>query len=196
MSRLVRLRVARQEGGILSYDINFWKQERPLPLSPEEVYSRLNKREPVEGIAKLPVDEILARLKSAFPDFDPTVRFPDVRTSKGSIEFFWSEYHFRFDIRGICGDCQKLVDIMRDFDCPMYDPQANKRYDSQDGTALGEAPPFKDATPEQEAEIERIKSEFLAAMNDPSQKRGCAGTAALLVLALGGVAWAIALHLG
>jgi hypothetical protein len=179
----------------LSYDINFWKQQRPLALSAQEIYERLNKKEPVEGLAKLPVDEILARLKAAFPDFDPAESFPLARTSEGSIEFFWSDQHFRFDIRGICGDCQKLVDIMSEFGCPMYDPQEGKRHDSQGGTALGEKPKFEDTTPEQKAEMERIKAEFLGKMTGP-QKKGCAGQAAMFLFALGGVGWAIVRRLG
>ena len=165
----------------MSYDINFWRQERPLELSAQEIYERLNKREPVEGLAKLPVEQILARLKHAFPDFDPAEDFPLARTAEGSIEFGWSDYHFRFDIRGICGDCQKLVDIMSEFDCPMYDPQVGKRYDASNGTSLGERPTFEDATPEQKAEMERIKNEFMDAMSGGGKrKRGCAGSAMLL----------------
>lgn len=144
----------------------------------------------MDGLAKLPVDEILARVKLAFPDFDPSESFPLARTSEGSIEFSWSDQHFRFDIRGICGDCQKLVDIMTDFDCPMYDPQEGKRYDAQDGTGLGEKPTFVDTTPEQKAEIERLRAEFLAKVGGPPRK-GCARPAALLLLALGGVRWTL-----
>src|SRR5215469_10747766 len=102
----------------MSYDINFWKQERPLDLSAQEIYERLSSGEKAEGLAKLPVPQIHQRLKEAFPSFDPNEKFPLVRTSQGSIEFGWSDYHFRFDIRGEAGsDCQKLVNIMADFGC-------------------------------------------------------------------------------
>ena len=173
----------------MSYDINFWKQERPLELSPQEVYERLSSRQLVDGLAKLPVDEILARLKEAYPDFDPAESFPLARTSEGSIEFSWSDYHFRFDIRGVCGDCQKLVDIMTDFGCPMYDPQLGKRYDADNGMALGERQVFEDTSPEQKAELERLKAEFLAGLSG-SQKKGCAGKAAMFLIALAGAVWA------
>jgi len=169
----------------MSYDINFWKQQRPLPLSPQEIYEKLSQREQVEGLAKLPIDQILARLKQAFPDFDPSEEFPLAETSEGSIEFIWTDYHFRFDIRGICGDCQKLVDIMREFDCPMYDPQAGKRYDSQNGTALGVAPKFEDTTPEQKAQLEAMKAEMIRKMTAQSQKQGCAGRAGVFLLVIG-----------
>ena len=110
----------------MSYDINFWKQDKPLDLSAQEIYERLSERQPVEGLVKLPVDEILDRLTVAFPDFHRKESFPTARTSEGSVEFIWSDYNFRFDIRGgICADCQKLVDIMADYGCPMYDPRSS-----------------------------------------------------------------------
>jgi hypothetical protein len=171
----------------MSYDINFWKQERPLSLSPEEIYGKLCKGEAVEGLVKLPVAQIHARLKQTFPEFEPE-EFSIVRTPAGSIEFSWSDYHFRFDIRGICGECQKLVDVMREFGCPMYDPQENKRYDSRGGTGLGDAPKFEDATPEQKAEMERIKREALAQFSAMSAKTGCGRSAALLCIAFVAVA--------
>ena len=175
----------------MSYDINFWKQERQLNLSPEEIYGKLCKGEVVEGLAKLPVEQIHAKLKQAFPDYEAQ-RWSTVQTSEGSIEFSWSDYHFRFDIRGICGECQKLVDVMRDFGCPMYDPQVNKRYDSEGGIGLGDAPKFEDTTPEQKAEMERIKREALAKFSGASEKKGCGASATLLcicVIVVGVVVW-------
>jgi len=164
----------------MSYDINFWKQERPLTLSPEDVYKKLCNGEPVQGLAKLPVEQIHTKLKQAFPEFDPTEQFSTVQTSEGSIEFSWSDRHFRFDIRGICGECQKLVDVMKEFDCPMYDPQDNKRYDAQGGMALGGAPKFEDPTPEEKVEWERVRRETLAKFSAASEKKGCRGPALFL----------------
>jgi hypothetical protein len=144
----------------VSYDISFWKQERPLGIPPAEIYGALCRGEPVPGLAKLPVDQILQRLNQVFPAFDPSERFPLVRTSKGSIEFSWSDQHFRFDLRGICGECQKLADLMREFDCPMYDPQENRRYDAEQGMGLGVAPRFE--VPPTSEQAERIIAEALA----------------------------------
>ncbi len=167
----------------MSYDINFWKQERELNLSPEQIYGELCRGETVEGLARLPLDQIHDRLQQAFPDYEAEEECI-VQTSEGSIEFSWSDYHFRFDIRGVCGDCQKLVDVMREFGCPMYDPQLNKRYDSEGGTALGDAPKFEDTSPEENAEIERIKRETLAMLIGTPEKKGCRGSAALMCICL------------
>ena len=175
----------------MSYDINFWKQERQLELSPEQIYGKLCKGEAVEGLAKLPIEQIHARLKQTFPDYEAQ-RWSTVQTSEGSIEFSWSDYHFRFDIRGICGECQKLVDVMREFGCPMYDPQENKRYDSEGGTGLGDAPKFEDETPEEKAKMERIRREALAKFSGASEKKGCGASAVLLcicAMVVGVIVW-------
>ena len=62
----------------MSYDINFWKQERSLELTNEEIYAKLCSGEAVDGLARLPTDKILQRLRERFPAFDPSDDFPDV----------------------------------------------------------------------------------------------------------------------
>jgi hypothetical protein len=172
----------------MSYDINFWKQERPLELSAQEIYQRLSKGESVDGLATLAVDRILAQLREAFPDFDPEEEFPLVSLDDGSIEFIWSDQYFRFDFRGEVGATHqnRLVRIMSDHGCPMYDPQVNKRYDADGGTKLGEFYRFEDPTPEQKAEIERLKQQFMAKLEGQGQPKGCRGSA--VILALGALA--------
>ena len=182
----------------MSYDINFWKQERPLPLTAEEIYGHLCRREPVDGLARLPVDAILARLQQQFPQFDPKAEFPDVDVENGNIEFGWSDQHFRFDLRGevSAADRNALVRIMHDFGCPLYDPQVNKRYDAAEGTAIGETPAFEDPTPEQKEQMEKLKADMMGMFSGQKQKKGCAGSAALLAITVGGLAWAVARRLG
>jgi hypothetical protein len=165
----------------MSYDINFWKQERPLDLSAQQIYERLSDGESVDGLAVLPVDQILQQLQEAFPKFDPQEKFPLVSLEDGSIEFIWSDQYFRFDLRGDVGAVHenRLVQIMADHGCPMYDPQINKRYDADQGMSLGELPKFEDATPAQKAEIERIKQQFMAQLQRRQQAKGCRSTAVL-----------------
>lgn len=168
----------------MSYDINFWKQERPLDLSAQQIYERLSRQEPVEGLAKLPVETILGELREAFPTFDPTEKFPLVSLDEGSIEFFWSDQFFRFDLRGEIGAAHenKLVTIMAEHGCPMYDPQLGRRYDAANGTALGDRPQFEDPSPERKAELERLKQQFTARLDGMSTKnKGCARPAAILL---------------
>lgn len=178
----------------MSYDINFWKQQRSLSLGAEEIYGRLCSGEEVEGLTLLPVDTILARLKERFPAFDPTQEFPDVQLEEGNIEFIWSNFHFRFDFRGDvpAADRNAIVEIMRSFGCPMYDPQVNKRYDAADGTEVGETEMFVDLTPSQKEEVAKLKADMMAMFTSKPRKSGCAGPAALFVVSLGVLTWEVA----
>ena len=159
----------------MSYDINFWNQERALELSAQEIYERLSDGADVDGLASLPLDAINTRLQEHFSDFDPSDDFPMISLDDGSIEFLGSRQCYRFDFRGDvkAKDKNAIVRIMADYECPMYDPQIGQRYDTGDGTGLGELPVFEDPTPEQVAEMERIKSEFMSQLDSSNDKKGC-----------------------
>lgn len=168
----------------MSYDINFWKQDRPLEISAQDIYERLSSGKPVEGLTKLPVDEILTKLRDAFPDFDPDEQFPLVSIDDGSIEIAWSDQHFRFDLRGEVGAEHKnrLVHIMATHGCPMYDPQIGERYDAEEGVGLSNLPSFEDPSPEQRAEIEKIKKQFMEQIERGSGPKGCRRSVAFLAI--------------
>ena len=48
----------------MSYDINFWRQERPLPVPPVEIYRRLSAGKWVDGLASAPED-LLAQVDAS-----------------------------------------------------------------------------------------------------------------------------------
>ena len=170
----------------MSYDINFWKQERSLELTNEEIYAKLCSDEAVDGLARLPTDKILQRLRERFPAFDPSDDFPDVELEDGNIEFLWSDYYFRFDLRGnVCAsEKNAIVDILAQYGCPMYDPQSGTRYDAVDGTELGEKAKFEDPTPEQLAEVQRMQEELLAKIQMGGKKKAGCGTSTSILLVL------------
>src|SRR5215213_6280052 len=115
----------------MSYDITFWKEGRPVGLSPNEVYRRLSRGKRVEGLAELPVEELLARLREAFGPFDEELS--EFETDECSIEVSRSACHFRFDLRGDVGEARgRLIALMAGFGCSPYDPQVDSREASQD----------------------------------------------------------------
>jgi hypothetical protein len=108
----------------MSYDITFWKEGRPVGLSPNEVYRRLSKGKPVEGLAELPVGQVFAGLREAFGPFDEELS--EFETDDCSIEVSWSGCHFRFDLRGDVEEAAgRLVALMAGFGCSPYDPQVD-----------------------------------------------------------------------
>src|SRR5262245_47519652 len=108
----------------MSYDISFWKEGRPVGLSPNEVYRRLSKGKPVEGLAELPVEEVFGRLREAFGPFDKELS--EFEADDCSIEVSWSRCHIRFDLRGDVEEAAgRLVALMAGFGCSPYDPQTD-----------------------------------------------------------------------
>lgn len=59
---------------------------RPLELTAEEIHIRLCRGEPVDGLAKLPVDAILERLQMRFLQFDPADSIHDIQLEDGNIK--------------------------------------------------------------------------------------------------------------
>lgn len=172
----------------MSYDINFWRQPAGYNVEPEETYGRLCDGEEPDELIELPVDDILRDLKSILPDFEPSDEFPLAHSKSqeanqdGSVELSWGKKHFRFDLRGEWTEAyNEIVALMARYECPLYDPQAEKRYATKDGTGVAEVPREEPLTAEQKAEVQKIKEQFLAGISGPQQKRGC-GSSVLLVL--------------
>lgn len=177
----------------MSYDINFWKLSRPLAARPQDIYAELCEGNSVEGLAQLPIRDILTRIAAAFPGFDPDDDFPMIELENSGIEVNHSPQHVRFDIRGeLDSSVNTLVEILADFGCPMYDPQVNERYDRDNGLALGDPPQFEDMTDEQRQARDRHMAAALAAFDRPRKKPGC-GSACLLLALAGGLWWACCL---
>jgi hypothetical protein len=110
----------------MSYDISFWRESRPVGLSPNEAYRRLSRGKPVEGLAELPVEEVFAGLREAFGPFYEELS--EFETDDCSIEVSWSACHFRFDLRGDVDEAAgRLVALMAGFGCSPYDPQVDTR---------------------------------------------------------------------
>jgi hypothetical protein len=133
----------------------------------------------VDGLASLPVADICSQLGKAFPKFDTSKKFPTFRTSGGSIEVSWSNYYFRFDLRGDCGtEAQTIIETMAGFECPLFDPQLNQRYDSKEGMAVGKSPEFnkKPSSPKgadfaaKAAELQKLRLEVLARIQNKAKR--------------------------
>ena len=137
----------------MSYDINFWKPKRGAAPDPGKTYSRLGRPGAALGkLEGLPVEQILAKLKEAFPDFDPAAEFPNIEVPEGNIEFAWGEKYFRFDFRGpeTGAEKAKVWEIMSGFGCVCYDPQTDTLHTPDN------PPGYRPLTPEEVKQVEKI----------------------------------------
>lgn len=113
------------------YELLFWKYLEGVYLNHQEVYEALEVEPTIEGLETLPVQVILNRIASVFSKWEK-VDDTSWKNTNGVGAF-----HVRTTPQSIQIDCygtegktmDKLVDVMDEFKCPLYDPQVPERYD-------------------------------------------------------------------
>lgn len=114
----------------MSYDLNFWKQKPGMTLDPQEIYERLCNGDRVEGLEELPVEKMLASVRTAFADGWTQLGALTWDGPEKAFQIYTTSQYFRVDCYGMSGeDMNVFIDIGSDFGCPLYDPQVGKRFD-------------------------------------------------------------------
>lgn len=123
----------------MGYQLVFWQQDHDTPPA-SAIYRSLCDHGVADGLRPLPVPSILAALVEEFPGIDPVpaadgpcpVFWED--DGQTSVEFWWSAVHVGAELRPAgswSGDiANRVIDVLRDFRCPLYDPQTGERFDS------------------------------------------------------------------
>ena len=114
----------------MSYDLDFWKYKPGVALDHQSVYEQLRDGQEVDGLELLPIQDMIARVKTAFAAWQQL----DDRTfdggEKGTFQIFTTPQFFRIDCYDMGGEHMNVfIDIGHEFGCPLYDPQVEKRYD-------------------------------------------------------------------
>jgi hypothetical protein len=113
------------------YELLFWKYSDGIYLNHHEVYEALDENEEMEGLEKLPVDVILNRINSVFSKWK-RVDDNSWKNNDGIGAFYVKTTltSVKIECYGTVGTTMdKLVDIMDEYKCPLYDPQIPQRYD-------------------------------------------------------------------
>jgi hypothetical protein len=113
------------------YELIFWKYLEGVYLNHQEVYEALEDEPTIDGLEELPVQVILNRIGAVFSKWEKV----DASSWKNTTGV--GAFHVRTTTQSIQIDCygtegktmDKLVDIMEEFKCPLYDPQVPERYD-------------------------------------------------------------------
>jgi hypothetical protein len=113
------------------YELLFWRYLEEVYLNHHEVYEALVEKEEVEGLEKLPVEVIMNRIASVFSDWEKVDDNSWQNTKgKGAFQVISTPQSVKIDCYGTVGKTMdKLVDLMEEFKCPLYDPQVPERYD-------------------------------------------------------------------
>lgn len=119
----------------MSYELIFWRQTPTQTMSPSAIYESLMSEQDVEGLADLPIEDILSNVMREFPGTirernDPSEWLVWVsQNEKDSFELTWSRRHIRVDCRHLHSDqMNQLIEIGAAFDCPLFDPQIGERF--------------------------------------------------------------------
>lgn len=122
----------------MSRHLAFWRYNDGTYLDNQRVYEESCCEEnSVDGLAVLPISDILRRVDEVFGDYDK-LDGSNYESGKGSFSISATEQSVLFD----CGwsmaeaELNKIIDIMLEFDCPLYDPQIETRFD---GNNTGQA---------------------------------------------------------
>lgn len=113
------------------YELVFWKYLEGVYLNHQEVYEAIDEQETIEGLEILPVAVILNRIASVFSKWERV----DENSWKnndgvGAFQVKTTSQIVEIDCYGTSGKTMdKLVDIMEEFKCPLFDPQIPARYD-------------------------------------------------------------------
>lgn len=115
----------------MSYDLIFWKQKPTCTASPSAIYKALLDGQIVEGLETISTAQVVARIGQRFPGIvtDGGLTFWD-GGKRGMFELYSSPQHFHACCRQMSGDDMNiLIEIAAEFDCPLYDPQEDRRFD-------------------------------------------------------------------
>ena len=113
------------------YELIFWQYLDEVYLNHQIVYEALLEDETVEGLEILPVQVIMNRIASVFSKWEKvdadSWKNP---TGKGAFQVKTTPQSIQIDCYGTEGKTMdKLVSVMEEFKCPVYDPQVPARYD-------------------------------------------------------------------
>ncbi|MGB8455898.1 MAG: hypothetical protein WCD89_26735 [Anaerocolumna sp.] len=117
----------------MSYDLGFWNYKNGVYKDNQETYMQLSNKEYVAGIADLPIDEILEHIADEFKDWERCGQYDFESDDRGAFQVMVTKQFVRIDCYGMSKFVMnKFIDILSDYDCPLYDPQVPQRFDKDE----------------------------------------------------------------
>ena len=117
----------------MSYDLAFWKQRPTCTASPSQIHGELLDGRAVDGLETIPTDEFVARVHQCFHGIvsEGGLTYWE-GGERGMFELYSSGQHVHFCCRDMEGEeMNALIDIAAEFECPLYDPQVDTRFDGR-----------------------------------------------------------------
>lgn len=112
----------------MARDLSFWKVNGEVQLSNAEVYIRLSCEQYIEGIQKLPINEIMEKINTEFCNWEKHETLFEYLNQ--SFEIMTTSQFVRFDCYSVSEEnMNKMIDIMLEYGCPLYDSAIDIRFD-------------------------------------------------------------------
>lgn len=103
-----------------------WREERDTALSPAEIRRRLDADEEVEGLADLPIKEMIDRLKSDFSGCKETAGQVVWTSGEERFRATWTWQYMRLESEHLRDEYRdRFFELARSVGCPVFDPQMN-----------------------------------------------------------------------
>lgn len=115
----------------MGIDLDFWKYIKGAVKADEKVYEEVCcGGGSLDILEELPVKDILKRVGEEFADWIAVDNETYEKDDGGTFSIFTTPQAVRFDCYDMSGeDMNRLVDVMGEFGCPLYDPQLGERFD-------------------------------------------------------------------
>lgn len=113
----------------MSRDLSFWKAKKGTCCTNRAIYKSLSMGDNLSCIDELPSNQIIESFNKVF---DEWVNHNNEYYEKGNecFELFITEQFARVDCHEMTADSiNKIIDIMLDYGCPLYDSAIDTRFD-------------------------------------------------------------------
>lgn len=105
-----------------------WREQDEVALSAEQISRTLEGGQDVAGLADLPIREMLDRIRADFPESQERAGVLEWQSGGKSFNATWTWQFLRIEHDSLTDDDRdKLLEIGKAFECPVYDPQLNLR---------------------------------------------------------------------
>jgi hypothetical protein len=105
-----------------------WREVSPLSLPPADAARQLDAGDDLEGLADLPIKEMLDQLKREFSGCKEVAGLLGWIGETSRWKATWSWQYLRIEGENLHDDQrERFFQLARDFHCSLFDPQMNLR---------------------------------------------------------------------
>jgi hypothetical protein len=114
------------EQPLMPHLLYLWREERPVELAAAQIQRLLDTGDDVDGLADLPIKEMIDQLKREFHGAKETAGLLSWKSGEEQFHATWSWQFMRIESDNLLDEHRdKFLDLARHFGCPVYDPQLN-----------------------------------------------------------------------